>query len=257
MASNVMDVPRIILCFVVIGLVANAMGGRVAAAANMTFSAYGGGTVTTATDVHYARPEDTDLDFAAVEWRSEPFSPPIYYGFRLGYWFCEQGRWGLALDVTHDKLLAETDRVVHVTGRRNGLPVDRNERLGDTLSTLGFSHGHNLIVVELIRSWRAVTAAESTWQYRIAPYAGGGLGFTVPHVEAHMDSHAIDEYQLSGPVLAALAGLELSLGHRLGLFAEYKTSYAWLTGELEDIAEIKSRPWTNHLTAGLTYRWEL
>ena len=222
------------------------------AAAELVLSAYGGGSVTSATEVHYQRPPDTELDFSGVDWRSEPFTLPIYYGFRLGYWFHAEDRWGLAVDFTHDKLLAETERTVHVHGQRDGIPIDGDERIGDTFSTFAFSHGHNLVVGELIRSWRRDGGGGTGWRQRLAPYAGGGAGFTVPHVEVNGDGSTVDEYQLSGPVVAALAGLDVALGVRVRLFAEYKTSYAWLVGELPDTGEVEVRPWTHHLSIGLS-----
>ncbi len=222
------------------------------AKAQFAISVYGSLAHTSDADVGLVQPGGTDLTFAGVSWTSESLESPPYYGLRLSYWFGRAARWGLAVDFTHAKMYAELEKNVTVSGRRDGTPVDGSERLGDTFDVLSFSHGHNLLTLNGMYRWFPKGERDGTFLGRLQPYAGLGLGIAIPHVESDIDSVVTNEYQLSGPVLEALGGLNFDLTRHFMLFGEYQLNYARLEGELTDGGSLEVKPWTHQLALGLT-----
>ena len=61
-----------------------------------------------------------------------------------------------------------------------------------------------------------------------------------------------DEYQLSGPALEGLGGLNFDITRHFMLFGEYQLNYARLEGELTDGGSLEVRPWTHQVALGLS-----
>ncbi len=121
--------------------------------AEWMLSFYGGTTFPLENDVKLKQPGDTRLTFHNVDWDSDAFEEPQYFGLRLTYWLSRQSPWGFAIDFVHDKMIAELDQEVLVKGRRLGEVVDTNEMLSDSFGKLEFSHGHNLLTANVLYRW--------------------------------------------------------------------------------------------------------
>lgn len=223
------------------------------ATAQLSVSVYGGVAKTLDGAVGLARPDGTDLTFADVSWRGESFKSPIYYGLRLTYWLGYSANWGVALDFTHAKMLAVLDDTVSVSGRREGSAVDGRERLGDTFTTLSFSHGHNLLTLNAMYRWFPKSERDETALGRLQAHFGLGLGLAIPHVETDIDGVITGEYQTSGLAVEARVGLDFEIVRRLSLLAEYKLSYARLDADLAGGASVDVRPWTHHAVLGISF----
>ncbi|HEX2115124.1 MAG TPA: hypothetical protein VHM01_12025 [Alphaproteobacteria bacterium] len=215
------------------------------AKAEWRISVYGGGSHTFDSDVKLRQPGGTDLTLKDVPWRDESFESPIYYGARLTYWF-EDSPWGLALDFTHAKMIANTGDVVEVSGTRAGMPVSGQEPLGGTFSNLQISHGLNLLTLNGLYRLRLPVAIE--------PYAGIGVGVAIPHVETEIAGVATQDYQLAGPAAQALVGINAPVHGRFSAFLEYKLSYANIDGDLSGGGTLEVEPWTNHFVLGLSFQ---
>ena len=87
----------------------------------------------------------------------------------------------------------------------------------------------------------------------LQPYVGVGLGAAIPHVESNVGGTFHEEYQLHGPGVEGLVGMNIGLNRHWGLMFEYKFTYANL-GSL-DIPDgsIEVTPLTHHLVTGLTF----
>jgi len=225
-----------------------------AATAQLAVSVYGGLAHTTEADVSLTRPGGTELTFAGVAWSGESLESPPYYGLRLSYWFDREAPWGVGLDFTHAKMYAQLERSVAVSGRRDGTPVDGAERLADTFDVLSFSHGHNLLTLDGMYRWFPKGGRADTFLGRLQLYVGLGVGIAIPHVETDLEAVVTNEYQLSGPVLEGLGGLNFDLTRHFSLFGEYQLDYARLDASLTHGGSLSVKPWTHQLALGLSFR---
>lgn len=215
------------------------------AQAEWRVSLYGGKSVTFDSDVHFKQPGGTDMTLHDVPWDDESFKSPFYYGARITYWF-DESPWGLAIDFTHAKIIADTSAVVSVSGTRNGTPVSGNQPVNNTFSNLQLSHGHNLLTANGLYRLRW-----DAWE----PYAGLGVGVAIPHVEADVvGGQQTQEYQIGGPAAQGFLGLSVRVWDRLSVFSEYKLSYADVKADLNGGGTFEVKPITNHFVFGISVR---
>ena len=229
------------------------MGSMGAARAELFISGYLGKASTLDSDVELTRPGDTNLTFSDVSWEDDSFYNPLYYGYRLGYWFKNQPRWGVAIDFTHAKMYGELEKTVDVSGVRNGTPVSGQERLDDTFESLSFSHGHNLLTLNGMYRWMDLGTSPEEFLNRLQPYILAGLGLAIPHVEVTLDGDQTEAYQTAGWAAQAGGGLDVDITRWFSLFAEYRLSYADIEADLQGGGTLKTEPWTHHFTAGITF----
>ncbi len=208
---------------------------------------YFGWGYTGSSDVRLQEPGGTELTANGVSWQDRSFSSPPYYGVRLNYFPSATASNGLMLDFTHAKMYADPAQTVRVSGTRNGTAVGGNEPLGATFSELSFSHGYNLLALNLLHRWfRGDDSTVHTFQ----PYVGAGIGIAVPHVEVRTAGSVTNNYQFGGLVYQALGGINYRAAARWDLFAEYKLSYANIEADLNDGGHLRTSPLTHHLEVG-------
>jgi lipid A oxidase len=187
---------------------------------------YFGAPFTYASDVRIVNPaENTDVAVKNVSWDGKPFKSPIYYGVRVARWGATN-RTGVMVDFTHSKTISRPDEDVQLSGIINAAPVPAKAKIGALFKHLEFSHGHNMLTLNGMLRLASLTP-------RISPYVGIGGGIALPHTEIQLTDEAKRsyEYQYTGPVAQALAGLELRLGST-SVFFEYKFSFADYTAPL-------------------------
>lgn len=211
-----------------------------------------GGISTANTDVRWTGPNATELTFRGVTWDGRSFESPIYYGLKLGWWFSDVPRWGIAVDFTHAKMLTDLNQVVSVDGIRDGAAVSGAERLGETFQSLEFSHGHNLLMVGVQHRWLLGEPGDGSWWSHLLPFVGTGAGIALPHAEVATASGTISEYQWTGPAWQGSAGLHVAVAGPLSLFAEYKATFARLDVDTSGGGTLEVAPWGHHLAVGVT-----
>jgi hypothetical protein len=206
---------------------------------------YLGPAYTSETDLNLVQPGRTDMTFRDIAWEGKPFRRPPYYGYRAIYW--PGGRYGVMLDFTHIKAIAIKDRPVQQSGFKDGDHVQPQAPVSATLKRLEFTHGYNLLTLNALR--RGAPRGPN-----LIPYVGLGLGVAIPHVEVQRtdppQSARTDEYQITGPALQVLGGIEWRFGRRLSLFVEYKLSCAMIRGDLVGGGKVTTNLCTHQLLAG-------
>lgn len=214
--------------------------------ADLQFAAYGGPAYTGESDLNLVQPGGTDITFRDIVWEGKPFRRPPYYGYRAIYWLTD--RYGVVLDFTHIKAIAIKDRPVQQSGFKDGNHVPPQAPVSATLKRLEFTHGYNLLTLNVLRRgiWRGSN---------LIPYAGLGLGVAIPHVEVQRtdppQSARTDEYQITGPALQFLGGIEWRFGRRLSLFVEYKLSCAMIRGDLVGGGKVTTNLCTHQIPFGI------
>jgi lipid A oxidase len=208
-------------------LLGAALAGPGAAGAEDVVAVYLGVAWAPRSDLRLREPGGTDVTYHDVSWRTRSLTGPVYYGVRLTHWLEERPGVGVALDFTHAKIYLR-DTSVRVTGTRGGTPVDQVEPVSDAIRSFNNSHGVNLLTVNALARAGAPPADGPGEGRRLRPYAGVGVGLAVPHVEAEIGGGATGEYQVTGPAVQALAGLEARTGGRWTVFGEYKAARARL-----------------------------
>jgi lipid A oxidase len=190
------------------------------AGAETMVAGYFGAPFTYRSDVRFDNPAaKTDFTLKRVGWDGKPFKHPIYYGVRIARW-APGNRSGVMVDFTHSKTITRPEEEVDIQGLIDGAPAPARARIGAMFKHLEFSHGHNMLTVNGLFRFASLAP-------RISPYAGVGLGISLPHTEVAMrgEANRTYEYQYAGPVGQALAGVEIRLG-AASVFFEYKFSVA-------------------------------
>jgi len=203
-------------------------------------------------DLRLTEPGGTRLRFADPTWETHDFSDAIYWGLRAGRWFSGPGPrsgFGIALDLNHGKAYLKIDDVVRVTGSDAGAPVDERVPVGEYIAHLEMTHGRNFVTLNGLYRW-VFDGSERAWLGRLRPYAGVGIGFSVPHVEASVDGVNTEHFQVGGPVFQLLVGLDVRVVGPFSLFAEYKGAGAVETVEIEGGGKFDLTSWSNQLDFG-------
>ena len=193
------------------------------ALAETTASFYLGSSHTGNSDVRISQPgTGSDATFHSVNWDSESFKPPVYYGIRVSHFFEERPDWGVGFDFTHDKVFAKTDQVVHVDGTWNGVPVNEDVPMNQRVQTFDMSHGVNILALNVYHRWMHQT--NSTFPHgRWQPYVGAGLTYYLLHPENTVNGQNNDEsYQGGGFGYQLLGGLQYGITPMVGVFIEAK-----------------------------------
>jgi hypothetical protein len=207
---------------------------------------YAGAAHTARSGLQLVQPNGTNLRFEGVPWRSESFRPPPYDGLRGIYWL-PHSHLGIMGDFTHIKAEAILNSILEQSGIRDGQAVPATGPLWTTFRTLEFTHGFNLITLNVVRRG-------GLGRGNLVAYVGAGLGLAYPHVEMQRSGMPAEsrtyEYQIAGPAMQVLGGLEWRFGQRLSLFVEYKLSCAAISGTLKGGGSLETNLCTHQLLAG-------
>jgi len=205
--------------------------GSTKAGAEFQISAYGGGNTANNSDVTL----NTVLVNGTfdVNWLGDSFERPPYWGVRGTWWLTDFNfpRWGIAIDVTHAKVKADLD----------------DPAVGGSFRTLEFTNGVNTATLNAL--FRAPL------NERFTVYAGAGAGIAVPHVEVTTipDQGGTFEYQLTGPAVQGLLGIDVNLAHGFSMFAEYKANFSMNEADLVDGGTLETDILTHQFAVGLSY----
>lgn len=205
-----------------------------AAMAQFQLSIYGGIQGLPHSDVTGDDPSTGGVgsfDFTAG-WDGNSFDAPPYYGVRGTWWQTED--FGYALDFTHSKAYANDDTLAS-TG----------------FEVLEFTDGINTLTFNAMK--RFPTGENS----RFTPYIGGGLGFSVPHVEVQTSAAGARtfEYQYGGVVAQFQGGVEYEVTEQWSIFGEYKMNYVDLDVDLEEGGSLSTNLITNAINIGAGFNF--
>ena len=198
--------------------------------------------------------DDTAVTLQAVSYDDESFQSPIYYGGRVTRFFRAVPCLGLEGEFVHLKTITRPDAVVQADGRLAGQTVTGPRPLGTVLPRFELSHGLNLILANVVVRFPTRKADAPGGGPRLAMTGRGGVGPTVPHVEARFQNQDEDGYHVGRAAWHAAIGIEVRLWGRLHAVSEVK----WTTTRQRLQAAgagIDGRFRTRHLIAGLS--WDL
>lgn len=221
--------------------------------AEFVASLFGGMALTENNDLELKQTGGTDLTFHDVSYRGKDFESPIYYGARVAWFPSPIPHWGFGIEFFHAKAYLDTGDTVHVTGRREGSPVDDHEPIRETIEGFSMSHGLNFLTADAMYRWFLGERGQS-FLGRIQPYAGAGLGAVIPHVESTIGGVHFEEYQFHGPGVQGFLGANIDLSRHWSVFLEYKLSYVDLELEIPG-GSISVAPWSHHFVTGLSFRF--
>ena len=227
------------------GLVAAAsLGTGVPTLAEFQVGLYGGYSWNHNSDVDLQQGAATDITHDSVHWDSEPWQMPPYWGVRALYRPMRESRWGLMLDYTHAKTIADRDRAVSVSGTLDGVPVAGELAPSTVYDRLEFTNGLNTMTLNAIYRF----PLNSTW----TPYVGAGIGVAVPHVEVRKVGGGIDKYgyEIGGMAAQFMAGIEYEISPRWSLFGEYKANWSDIDVDLGHDATLQTQIMTHQLLFG-------
>ena len=211
-------------------------------------SVYTGTSRTRQSDLKISQPAiGTELTAQGVRWSADPFRPAPYWGLQVMHFADEASPWGFAVDYTHYKMYAKTDRSVGVSGTSQGAPVSAVVPLNQFVQRFEISHGVNAFGLNGVYRW-----PDTRWGGHLQPYVGLGAVYYLTHAESTVGGEPHETgYQSSGAGLQTFAGLRYRMSERTGLFAQAKYS----TGKARvDIAGGRAETplHTFHLEAGIS-----
>jgi hypothetical protein len=216
------------------------------AEAQVYFTTYSGTNFTRPATVHIDQPAlDRSLDFADVRFDGQPLKSPQYYGARIGKLFAGQ-RLGVEIEFLHQKAVARTERIVHVTGQADGLPVDISIPMNEIVQRYAMTHGLIFWLGNLV--WRLPLGSAPARRASVVLRAGGGP--VMPGVDTVVGRKSVQHYQYAGLGAAAAAGLDLHCWRLLSLTAEYKFTYARPTIDV-DRGRGRTTTLAHHLAVGI------
>lgn len=190
---------------------------------------YTGFAGTQNSDLQLSQPAaGNELLFNNVSWIDASWGQPNapYYGIRLGY-FLEDLPWlGVMVDFLHFKAIAETGKVVNVSGTRLGAPINAAIPMSSIVSQYQMTNGINFLTFNALARWQ-LDVSEEFPHGRFQPYAGAGLGPTFHQPEIVIDgiSSTFNEYQWGELGVQALVGVSYYIIPELDLFTEYRFTH--------------------------------
>lgn len=201
-------------------------------------------------DLRVTLPGGTDVEIEDASWDDASFDDPPYYAVRATWWLPRSPEWGLALDLTHAKAILDVDATAPVRGRLDGVPVGGALPLGEVLGAYEMSHGLNTVTLSGQRRWGGFGFRPD----RVTYFAGLGGGVAVPHVEARAGGFETREYQVAGPALQAVLGLDTAIDEHVGITLEGRVSWVDVEADLTGGGTVESDLWLLQLAVGLSLR---
>jgi Outer membrane protein beta-barrel domain len=217
-------------------------------------AAYLGGARTGSSDLKIVQPTlDNNLTFERVRFSSRSFDPPLYYGFRGGYFLNRMPSLGFEAEFTHLKVFSNPQQQVRVTGRHRGVPIDDQLPLGEIVQQYSISHGVNLLLLNVAVRHQFKPSAEAP-HGRLILTARGGLGPTLPHTESNIEGQQQEQYEIGRLGWQTAGGAEFKLWRGLYAFGEYKFTRTRQRGKVS-FGTAESLLRTHHGVFGFSYHF--
>ena len=180
------------------------------------------------TSPHSGVSTDVTADFTAG-WEGRSFEMAPYYGVRGMVW--QPSGWGFGVEFTHAKIYAD-DETLAESG----------------FSTLEFTDGLNILTANALYRWDRPGR-------RWTPYAGAGIGLSIPYVEVEGNGVSVFEYQVTGPALRLVGGVSYAVSDRWSVFAEYNGTYSMNEADLGGASTLETDVVTNAINIGVSFNF--
>jgi len=235
------------------GAASNARGAQASARAHeIQIGFYGGYNHTRPADVHMVQPGGTDLTFREIKWLGESFKTEPYWGVRAAWWSPKLANIGVMFDYSHAKASALKSQELTQSGTRDGQEVPEKEAFSKTFRKLEFTHGLNFFTLNALY--------KANWLHeRMVPYAGIGIGLSVPHVDTRRAGAPKETrtytHQITGLAFQALGGIEWRTPRsgRFSAFTEYKLTRTSNEAKLNGGGLLEFDFWTHQVPVGFSY----
>lgn len=217
--------------------------------AEVLLEVFGGRSFTRPADLLLRQPgRGTDVAYRGVRFDDQSLRSPPYYGYRVTYFPRARSAVGAGLEFVHFKAIARASASYRAQGTLRGTPIDGDARLADTVQSFEVSHGMNLLTLN--------AQARPPRRGAVWPYAGAGLGVSIPHAESEVEGRSgPGRYTLGRhPVFQAFAGVRGRPGKDLLAFGEYKYTDARLDAPV-DGGTVSTRFSTHHIVVGAGLRF--
>lgn len=217
-------------------------------------AAYVGGAHTASSSLTISQPAlGSALTFEYVSLHSRSFDPPLYYGFRGGYFIPRVPFLGVEAEFIHLKVFSDPRQRVRVVGLRRGAPIQGEMPLGDIVQQYSISHGVNLLLLNAALR-RGVKRNADAPEGRLVLTARVGAGPTLPHTESTVEGSRQEQYEVGRLGWQAAGGAEFKLWRGLYALGEYKFTRTRQRGKVfSGAAESLLR--THHGVFGLSYHF--
>lgn len=215
---------------------------------------YLGGAHTGASDLTISQPTlGNDLTFERVRFSSRSFDPPLYYGFRGGYFPDRLPFLGFEAEFIHLKVFSDPQQQVSVTGRRRNNPLGGELPLGDIVQQYSISHGVNLLLFNVAARHRMMRDVDAPAGRAILT-ARAGVGPTLPHTESRIEGAGQEQYEIGRVSWQAAGGAEFKLWRGWYVLGEYKFTRTRQRGKVS-VGTAESLLRTHHGVFGVSYHF--
>ena len=219
--------------------------------AEWKFQVFLGKSFTSKSDLRLIQPSrQNDLVFHETGYSDASFKSPFYYGLRVGYFPSGSRYFGMEAEFIHAKIYSDAQQIVHVSGIRQGKPVDSAIRLGDIVQGFSMSHGLNFLFLNLVGRF-GLFKNKSDSSDKVGVYGRMGIGSLIPHIESIIEGEEKEQYELHGPVYQLAAGSEVNIWEKFNLLFEYKYTFANAKNVKIPYGHAETELKTNHLVFGV------
>lgn len=217
-------------------------------------AAYLGNAWTASSSLTISQPTlPTEITFDDVQFDTRSFDPPLYYGYRVGYFIPRTPFLGVEAEFIHLKVFADSRQQVQATGIHRGESINRQLPLDQIVQDYSISHGVNLLLFNV--------AGRYGWQRDPDHPAGRliltgrfGVGPTIPHTESTIDGQRQEQYEVGRVGWQWAGGVEIKLWRGLYALGEYKFTRTRQRGSIFS-GEAESRLRSHHTVFGLSYHF--
>lgn len=217
-------------------------------------AAFIGGAHTASSALKITQPTlGNNLTFNDIDFAGRSFDPPLYYGFRGGYFIPRTPSIGVEAEFIHLKVFSDPQQQVQVNGLRSGAPINREQPLGQIVQQYSISHGVNLLLFNLAARY-GVNRSDAHPAGRIILTGRAGVGPTIPHTESNVDGQRQEQYQRGRVAWQMGGGAEVKLWGGLYWLGEYKFTRTRQRGKIF-AGEAESLLRTHHGVFGLSYHF--
>lgn len=194
--------------------------------AEVEVSIYAGTLPANAADVAIRSDDSMANTQTAAPWVGHATVTPRTYGIRATRWRSPSFGYGVELS-------------------RSSLDLDEGN-LPPGYTAFAFANQLNTLTVNAYRRWSSVLGD-------VSPYVGGGVGLSVPHLEAENHGFETDNYQISGAAATVIAGATYPINDQWSVFGEYKGTYSANSADLDGGDTVETDLITNALNLGLSF----
>jgi hypothetical protein len=217
-------------------------------------AAYIGGAHTSSSTLTVLQPSlGNNLAFENVRLASRSFDPPLYYGFRGGYFLPQTPYFGIEAEFIHLKVFSNPQQRVRVVGLLRGATINGELPLGEIVQQYSVSHGVNLLLFNGALRY-AVRSDNDGPLGRLVLSARAGVGPTLPHTESTIEGQRQEQYEVGSVGWQAAGAAEVRLWKGLFAFGEYKFTRTRQNGKVFS-GTAQSLLRSHHGVVGLSYHF--